>query len=510
MTNHDTLEARPVSTSGVAAAVDPPPDTLRSSVVRGVGWKLVAQLTTVGTRVIFGVMLAHLLTPHEYGLAGMALVFTGLATIFADPSLGSALIQRREISELDKSTVFWTNLGLGVACTIVGVLSANTVAGFFSQPDVAPLFAVVSLNFTINALSSTQMALLTRSMEWRTLELREIASILAGSIFAVALAFAGFGAWAIVGQFLCAGVVSVILLWSISTWRPRFAFSLTSLRSLASFGLSLFFARILAYLNGNADNLLIGRYLGTTSLGIYSVAYNVMYAPIARVTQPIGQVMFAALSRVQHDLKRLGNAWLKSVKLSSAVAVPAFVGMLVVAPEFVSVVLGNRWHDATPILQLLCIAGIAECVVAMNPSLLVAMGRGGALLRFTIFSSILTVGGFALGLIWGVVGVTSFYAGTRVIVLPVFTKLACDSIGMTVLDWLRNLRAVAEVSLGMGVVVYAASLWLGHEDVPAAARLAILVLLGVAVYFGLLRWRAPDVLGEIGRLRRRQAVPQAA
>jgi hypothetical protein len=97
-----------------------------------------------------------------------------------------------------------------------------------------------------------------------------------------------------------------------------------------------------------------------------------------------------------------------------------------------------------------------------------------------------------------------------VIVLPVFTKLACDSIGMAVLDWLRNLRAVAEVSLGMGVVVYAASLLLGHEGVPAAARLAILVLLGLAVYVGLLRWRAPDVLGEIGRLRRRQAVPQAA
>jgi O-antigen/teichoic acid export membrane protein len=209
-------------------------------------------------------------------------------------------------------------------------------------------------------------------------------------------------------------------------------------------------------------------------------------------------------------LKRLGNAWLKSIKLSSAVAVPAFVGMLVVAPDFVSVVLGNRWHDATPILQLLCVAGIAECIVAMNPSLLVAMGRGGALLRFTIFSSILTVGGFALGLIWGVVGVTSFYAGTRVLLLPVFTKLACDSIGMAVLDWFRNLRTVAEVSIGMGVVVYATSLWLRHEEVPAAARLAILVLLGVAVYIGLLRWRAPDVLGEIGRLRRRERMHQAA
>src|SRR5262245_30669942 len=254
MTDHDALVAEPPVSRSAAAATEPnSSDGLRSSIVRGVGWKLVAQLTAVGTRVIFGVTLAHLLTPHEYGLAGMALVFTGLATIFADPSLGSALIQRREISELDKSTVFWTNLGLGVACTIVGVLSADTVAGFFSQPDVAPLFAVVSLNFTINALSSTQVALLTRSMEWRTLELREIASILVGSVFAVALAFAGFGAWAIVGQFLCAGVVSVILLWSISTWRPRLAFSLTSLRSLASFGLSLFFSRILAYLNGNAD-----------------------------------------------------------------------------------------------------------------------------------------------------------------------------------------------------------------------------------------------------------------
>jgi O-antigen/teichoic acid export membrane protein len=482
-----------------------PTSSLRSSVVRGIGWKLVAQIATAGTRVVFGVLLAHLLTPHEFGLAGMALVFAGLATIFADPSLGSALIQRREISELDRSTVFWTNLGLGVLCTLVGVLSADAVAGFFSQPEVAPLFEVVSLNFTVNALSSTQIALLTRSMEWRTLEVRQVASVGAGSVLAVALAFAGFGAWAIVGQFLCTGVVSAILLWSISTWRPRFIFSLSSLTSLASFGFSLFFARILAYLNQNADNLLVGRYLGTASLGIYSVAYNLMFAPIARISQPIGQVMFAALSRVPDDLKRLGDAWLKSIKLSSALAVPAFVGMLVVAPDFVRVVLGERWSEAVPVLQLLCVAGIAEFVVAMNPSLLVAMGRGGSLLRFTTFSSILTIGGFAVGLIWGLIGVASLYAATRVIVLPVFTKLACDSIEMSIVHWFRNLRSVAEISIAMGMVVYLARLGLVHADVRAGTRLVILVFLGIAVYLALLRWREPDVLAEIRRLRHRRS-----
>ena len=144
--------------------------------------------------------------------------------------------------------------------------------------------------------------------------------------------------------------------------------------------------------------------------------------------------------------------------------------MLVVAPDFVPVVLGDRWHDTVPVLQLLCLAGIAESVVAMNPSLLVAMGRGGTLLRFTIFSSILTIGGFGVGLIWGLIGVTSFYAATRVIVLPVFTKLACDSIGMAIRDWFRNLRAVAEVSVGMGVVVYVARLGLVHGGVPEGAR----------------------------------------
>ena len=115
----DVLTTEPLD---VALTELDPTESLRNSVVRGVGWKLVTQVATLGTRVIFGVLLAHLLTPHEYGLAGMALVFTGLATIFADPSLGSALIQRRKINEIDRSTVFWTNLGLGVLCTVVGVL----------------------------------------------------------------------------------------------------------------------------------------------------------------------------------------------------------------------------------------------------------------------------------------------------------------------------------------------------------------------------------------------------
>jgi O-antigen/teichoic acid export membrane protein len=281
---------------------------LRSRVAGGVRWKVLGQTSAQVTTAASSIALAHLLNPHEFGLAGMALVFTGIGAVFGDLALSAALIQRPTLLEEDRSTAFWTNVAAGSFLMFLGIGISPFVADFFGRPSVAPLFAGTSVIFLLWALSSTQTALLTREMNFRSLELRAIASAFAGAAAAVTLAVAGAGAWAIVGQGLVQAATSLVLLWTLSSWRPTFTYSKSSLRTLGSYSGKTLISQLLGYLVSNVDNLLVGRFLGSVALGVYSVAYNAMFLPVSRVSQPIQTVLFSAFAKLQNEPKRLAEA----------------------------------------------------------------------------------------------------------------------------------------------------------------------------------------------------------
>lgn len=476
---------------------------LRGKVTRGLRWKLLSQVCGQVSQSGTAILLAHLLAPRVFGVAGMAIVFSGFAGILTDLSLGAALVQRRVLTDVDRSTVFWTTVAGGFVWAAVGVAISPLVASFFSTPEVARLWAAVSVGFLITALGQTQNAILTREMRFRSLELRQIVATVAGSITAIVLALAGFGPWAIVGQSLASYAVSSALLWTVSSWRPQFVFSLDSLRELGSFGFKAFAARILVYVNYNGDNLLVGRYLGSEALGVYSVAYNIMFLPLSRVSAPISQVLYAAFARLQNDASRLGDVWLRVNRMTSAILAPGMLGLAVVAPDFVPVVFGSRWHAAVPVLQLLSLGGVSQALQVFNGPLYQARGRPGMFLRFMLFSTGVTFGGFVVGLHWGVVGVAASFAIARTVVLWVNTVLMCRTVdlqlGRTVLSYLE----IIVISTAMAVVVYGARAALLDAGVSAGPRLIACVVLGTAVYLAVLAWRSPDLLVELRTTLRR-------
>ncbi len=486
-------------------AVSPAPAarSLTGIVLGGVGWSLGSQVVVQVTRVAVGIALARLLTPDEFGVAAMALSFAGLLTIFTDLSLGAALIQRARITESDRSTVFWTTMAVGVALTAAGIGVSQLVADFFGRPEVARLFAFLSLGFILSALSLTQTALLMRELAFRSLQLREVAATLAGAVVGVGLAAAGFGAWAIAAQSVAAGAASAVLLWTLSPWRPRMTFSLESLRDIGGFGIKLFASRLLAFANLNVDNLLVGRFLGAGALGAYALAYNVMFTPILRVAQPIQQVVFPAYARMQDDAARLGAAWLRSKRLSAALLAPAFLGMLVAAPDLVPVVLGGKWRAAVPVLQLLCCAGVAHTLVTLNWSVLQARGRAGTLLRLNAVVSLVTVAAFVVGLRWGIVGVAGSFAVAKWLLVVPDTWITCRAVPVRTVTALRAAGSALPLGLAAAGLAYGVRLLLVAADAPAALRLALVLASGLAAYSILILVAAPGLVTELRQLRRR-------
>jgi O-antigen/teichoic acid export membrane protein len=472
--------------------------TLRSRLLSGLAWKVGSQLFRQGWRAAVAIILARLLLPDDYGLAAMVLVFGTLIFIFSDLALGSALVQRKELSEQDRSTVFWTATGLGLLFTIVGVACSWPLAAFYGRDEVQPLFAALSLSFVVTALGTTQSALLNREMSFKSLELRMMAGAAVGGVVGLVLAFADYGAWALIGQQLAISVVSTILLWVLSPWRPSFTYSTASLRSLGSFSFNVFATRVLFYLN-RMDAVLIGRFLGAAPLGAYSVAQHVILAPMSRLTQPIAELFFPAFSLIQDQPARIGALWLRVNRLVAALAVPSMLGLMAVAPELVTVVLGEKWEAATPVIQILAWVGLLQALQKLNSSILQARDRTGVMFRYSMIVLAASLTAFVIGLNWGIVGVATAYAISSTIVEPYYTWVTARAVGLGLVDVGRNLFGVVQASLGMLASVLVADQLL--DGIGAAPRLVLLILVGIAVYVPLLLWREPRILAEARELR---------
>jgi O-antigen/teichoic acid export membrane protein len=480
-----------------------PASSLRGRVLRGVVWKAISQALGQGTSTIVAIILARLLVPSDYGIAAMVIVFAAVVPVFSDVALGAALVQRRNLTEADKSTVFWTSTGVGLAFTILGFLASWPIADFYGEPEVQPLFAALSLTFVVTALSGTQKALLTREMNFRRLELMLMGANLAAGIGGIALAVAGYGAWAIIGQQVIAAVVTTALLWFLTGWTPSFTFSMASLRSMFRFSANVFSTRLLFYVNRNADNLLIGRVLGSTALGMYALAYNLMLVPSSRLTWPVTDVLFPAFSEIQDDARRVAQAWFRVTRAIGAVTVPAMLGLIVVAPEFVVVVLGDKWSPAIPLVRLLAWVGLLQSLQGLNSSILLARDRTGTLLRYAVIVAVATVASFLGGIHWGVVGVAAAYAIASTIVEPYYTWLTARSIDASLRELWSSISGVAQAAGAMAVVVLAAREALIGQGASNVVLLLTLIPLGIAVYLPLLAWREPEVLGELRALRNR-------
>ncbi len=278
---------------------------------------------------------------------------------------------------------------------------------------------------------------------------------------------------------------------------------MASLRSMFRFSANVFSTRLLFYVNRNADNLLIGRVLGSTALGMYALAYNLMLVPSSRLTWPVTDVLFPAFSEIQDDARRVAQAWFRVTRAIGAVTVPAMLGLIVVAPEFVVVVLGDKWSPAIPLVRLLAWVGLLQSLQGLNSSILLARDRTGTLLRYAVIVATATVASFLGGIHWGVVGVAAAYAIASTIVEPYYTWLTARSIDASLRELWSSISGVAQAAGAMAVIVLAARTALIEQGASNVVLLLTLIPLGIVVYIPLLAWRSPEVVDELRALRDR-------
>lgn len=482
---------------------------LRHRTISGVAWSSIARAGQQGVQFVVSIILARLLVPDDFGIVGMILVFSGFARLFAEFGFSAALIQRPRIRRAHTVSVFWVNLVVGGALTGLFYLAAPALARFYSTPALEPVAKAMSLSFAISSVGIVPMALLQREMRFKWLARLEILAAATSGLLAVAMAFCGFGVWSLVANLLAGRVVSVVLAFHATGWRPGFAYSSKAVGELLHFSAHLFGYRFINYWARNADNLLIGRLIGSTALGYYTRAYSLMLLPITQVISVLTRVMFPALSAIQDDKERVKRIYLRAMHVITLITFPMMIGLFAVAEPFILTLLGRQWEPVIPILRILCFVGVIQSLA--NPTGWIYQSQGNT--RWMFWWGVGGSGALILG-IWigamlgSVESVAWSYLVTNIVTLYPCLAIPGSLIGMKVKEVMEHVSAAFVCSVVMAVVVWGIGRIL-PEAWPPAAYLVLQVSAGVLVYVGLVVATRPMGYREVLQIiedRRRQRV----
>jgi len=456
--------------------------SLRISAISGVKWSSISHIGCRSLSLLTTVILARLLVPADFGLVGMAAVVIGFIEMFKDLGTAAAVIQRKTTSQALLASMFWLNAGFGLAAMLAIYLASPLAGTFYREPQVIPIMQALSLSFLLSGLSNLQKSLLERNLEFDKLARIEIGTTLFATLVGITAALLGHGAWSLVYQMLAGNFIGTLLLWSACRWRPTRQFDWQEIRSVMGFSLNLTGASIFNYFARNADKFLIGRFLGSQDLGYYDLAYRLMQLPLQGISAVIGRVMFPLYARMQDDAGQFGRAYLKVASAIALISFPLMLGLTALAGPFVRAVFGAAWMPVIPLLLILAPLGAVQSIATTVGSIYTAKGRTDWALWWNIGAGLLIVLSFALGLPWGILGVTASYAIMFLLLTYPAFAIPFRLIGLEVRDLGGVLWRPATCSLVMYTVVAGTALWL-PRDVPGWLTLLLLVPLGAVVYF---------------------------
>lgn len=359
--------------------------SLGRAMLRGSLWATLDGFGSEIANLLIFLALVRLLGPEAYGLVAIAMIFIAITSDLVGYSVSRVLVQRSELTERLCQTVFLLILGLAGSSALILILCASPIARVFDTPDLAPILRCLSLSLFLQAIGAVPLALLTRDLRFDSIAKRSFAMIVSGGVIGIGLAWAGYGAWALVGQILTQAAVSAALLFGASGFRPTGRGSRDDLRAILGYALNVVGNRIVIQMDERAPQFVIGLTLGPAAVGAYNVAMRLVDILIRMFVVPVNQVAFPSIARVQSDPTQVRGILETGIVASGLISVPAFLGTIVIAPDLLPLALGDSWVAATPVLQLLAFRGLFWPVILYGTTLLYGIGRPGDLLRLNAF-----------------------------------------------------------------------------------------------------------------------------
>jgi O-antigen/teichoic acid export membrane protein len=383
---------------------------LKARAIRGGFAKICSQGANFVLRIGSLMVLARLLDPKDFGLVGMVTAFTGVLTLFRDFGLSSATVQRLEVTDEQVSTLFWINALVGAILWLLLAAVSPLVAAFYREPRLLWVTIVLAVGFFFNAIGVQHSAMLQRQMRFTSLAIIDLIALLSGITVAIAMALHGFKYWSLVAMTTVTPLVTSIALWLTTGWIPGAPRRGVGLHSMMRFGGTITLNGLVVYVAYNLEKVLLGRFWGAETVGIYGRAYQLINIPTDNLNSAVGEVAFSVLARVQNDVDRLRSYFLKGYSLVLALTVPVTIACALFGEDLISVILGPKWKAAIPIFRLL--APTILMFAMMNPFswLLFSMGWVNRSLKIALVIAPLAISAYLIGLPYGPKGVALAYS----------------------------------------------------------------------------------------------------
>lgn len=387
-------------------------DSMRKKALSNIMWRFAERCGAQGVSFVVSIVLARLLTPDVYGTVALVTVITTIMQVFVDSGLGSALIQKKEADDLEFSTVFYCNFSICIILYIIMFFSAPYIANFYYMPDLTALIRVISLTLIISGVKNVQQAYVSRNLMFKKFFYSTVGGTIFSAILGIAMAYTGYGAWALVAQQLSNAAIDTLILWITVPWRPKKMFSFTKLRGLFAYGWKLLISALIDTVYNNMRQLIIGKFYSSSDLAFYNKGRQFPNLIVTNINVSIDSVLLPVMSQNQDNTKRVKDMTRKAIRTSSYVMWPLMTGLAIIAEPLIILVLTDKWLPCVPYLRIFCFTYALWPIHTANLNAIKAMGRSDLFLKLEIIKKIIGIFSIIVTLPFGVFAIALGYMTT--------------------------------------------------------------------------------------------------
>ncbi|MFJ5717808.1 lipopolysaccharide biosynthesis protein [Neobacillus sp. NPDC093127] len=357
---------------------------LKSKIFSGLIWKFLEQNASLLITFIVQIILARLLSPRDYGLLALIIVFITISQVFVNSGFGSALIQKQKVDEIDYSSVFYLSLFISLGLYLGIFFTAPIIASFYDDTNLISILRVQAITLIFSALNIVQYAVLTRGMKFKKSFFSSLVGVICSGFIGILMAYKGFGVWALVFSNLTSNVISTIVLWSVVKWRPKLLFSIKRIKGLFSYSSKILISGIIEVISNNLSLLVIGKVFNKEILGYYNRGQNIPNLVATNINGPITSVIFPALSLCQNDKKQVKSIVKRSVTTSSFIVFPVMIGLAATAEPLTVILLTEKWLPSVIFMQISAITFSFWPLHTANVEAIGAIGRSDISLKLQV------------------------------------------------------------------------------------------------------------------------------
>lgn len=425
---------------------------LKQKTIKGLVWNSIQNFSNRGIEFLLMLFMARLLSPKEYGVIGLTSVFMTFASTFVDSGFPNALIRKKDANNDDFSTVFIFNNFISIICYFVVFLIAPWAADFYNLPILCPVIRVLGFQIIIHGLSSVQSTILTKKIDFKSRAKISVTRNIISGCIGLFLAWKGFGVWALVAQALIGSLISTILLWFATKWRPMFRFSKKSFQDLFGYGSKLLASSLINNAYGEIYPIVIGKYFSPAILGHFSRARHWARFPSHNLTGILRSVTFPVLAKVQ-DNHQLSDIYRRMIRTSCFIVFPLMTGLSAVAKPLIIFTIGEKWGFCAELLQIICFSMMWYPVHALNLNLLQVKGRSDLFLKLEIIKKIMGICVLCISVPMGIVAMCYFSILSSLISLFINTYYTGKLINVGFLKQMKDIAPTLILSIIMWTIV---------------------------------------------------------